>query len=226
MMKFFRKTGARLIWVYCIIAAIVASLPASALAEEDSVADALRKGTLSPGAPAGGPEPAAIPGSETGSMWGYLFQVIFSLGVIVVLIYLLLRFLGRRQMGQAHGPIKVISAAPLGNGKTIQLVMIGESLYLLGVGENVQLLKQIPPGEEADLILAEAEIKPPLAGFSLDWLPFGRKRQTEDEEIHLSDADGRTFAELLRKQWNDLDKRSDQTGTWVEKQGHDRGDRG
>jgi flagellar protein FliO/FliZ len=225
MMKNFRKTGARLIWVCCIIAVFVASLPAFALAEEDSVADALRKGTLSPDAPAGGQQPAAIPGSETGSMWGYLLQVIFSLGVIVVLIYLLLRFLGRRQMGQAHGPIKVISAAPLGNGKTIQLVMIGESLYLLGVGENVQLLKHIPPGEEADLILAEAEIKP-IAGFSLDWLPFGRKRQTEEEEIHLSAADGRTFEELLHKQWNDLDKQSDQAGSWMEKQGHDRGDRG
>lgn len=152
--------GTRLFWVVCLTMLLVASLPTLAMAEGGTVFDEINNGkSTSSNAPAGEvQQPAAIPGSETGSMLGYLVQVIFSLGFIIVLIYGVLRFLGKKQLGQTQGPIKIISAAPLGNGKTLQVIMIGDRLYIVGVGENVQLLKEIEPGEEADVILADAEI--------------------------------------------------------------------
>ncbi|MCM3557838.1 flagellar biosynthetic protein FliO [Brevibacillus borstelensis] len=224
MMKL-RDTRVRLIWICCLLLLFVASLPAQALAESSSVADALKKGTLSTDGSAGPQEPAPIPGSGSGSMWGYLIQVIFSLGIILVLIYLLLRFLSKRQVGMAQGPIKVISMAPLGNGKSVQVVMIGESLYVLGVGENVQLLHHIPAGEEADLILADAEIKGALPS-PLKWLPFGGNRKNSDEFFQPSDGQGRTFEEILRNQWGTVTKRSEQNVRWMDEQGKDRRDLG
>lgn len=219
-----RNAGMRLIWVCCLIMLLVASLPSIASAE-GTVADAYNQGnTPQSNAPAGGEQPAAIPGSGAGSMWGYLIQVIFSLGFIVVLIYLMLRFLGKRQLGHGHGPIKVISAAALGNGKTMQVVMIGETLYVVGVGENVQLLKEIPPGEEADLILSDAEIKPINTPFSLQWLPFGKKKQADEEILFSSEVDGQTFQELLKGQWNNVKKRPIQTDAWNKEDVQDRGD--
>lgn len=219
-----RKAGMRFIWVGCLIMLLLASLPGLAAAE-GTVADAYKQGnTPTSNAPAGGEQPAAIPGSGSDSMWGYLIQVVFSLGFIAVLIYLLLRFLGKRQIGQSRGPIKIISAAALGNGKTMQVVMIGETLYIVGVGENVQLLRMIEPGEEVDLILADAEIKPLSPQFSLSWLPFGRKKQMEEEILYSSDAEGQSFQELLRGQWNDVKKRPIQTDVWTKEEAQDRGD--
>jgi flagellar protein FliO/FliZ len=223
MMKF-RNAGTRLIWVCCLIMLLVASLPGMASAE-GTVADSYNQGNApKSNAPAGGEQPAAIPGSGNGSMWGYLVQVIFSLGFIAVLIFLLLRFLGKRQIGQGHGPIKIISAAALGNGKTMQVVMIGETLYIVGVGENVQMLRMIEPGEEADLILSDAEMKPISSQFSFKWLPFGKKKQVEEEILYSSEVDGQSFQELLKGQWNDVQKRPIQTDVWTKEEAQDRGD--
>lgn len=202
----------------------VSSLPGTVFAE-GSVADAYNQGRVpTSNAPAGNELPAAIPGSGTGSVIGYLVQVIFSLGFIVVLIFFLLRFLGRRQAAQSHGPIKVISAATLGNGKTLQVVMIGESLYIVGVGDNVQLLRRIEPGDEVDLILADAEIKPLKNPFSLDWLPFRKKKQQDEEILFSSDVDDKTFQELLQGQWNEVKNRPHQAERWEKEQVQDRGD--
>lgn len=220
----FRNAGTRLIWVCCLILLLVAPLPGLASAE-GTVADAYNQGNAPKStAPAGGEQPAAIPGSGSGSVWGYLIQVIFSLGFIAVLLYLLLRFLGKRQVGQSHGPIKVITATALGNGKTMQVVMIGETLYIVGVGDNVQMLRMIEPGDEADLILADAEIKPLGTALSFRWLPFGKKKQAEEEILFSSDVDGQSFQELLHGQWNDVKKRNMPTEAWAKEEAQDRGD--
>lgn len=217
------NAGTRLIWVCCLAMLLVASLPTLASAEGGSVFDMINKGnTPSTNAPAGDEQPAAIPGSESGSMLGYLVQVVFSLGFIILLIYLLLRFLGKRKIGQHQGPIKVISAAPLGNGKTVQVLMIGESLYIVGVGDDVQLLRLIPPGEEADLILADAEIQP--LKTPLSWLPFGKKQQVGEEVLFSSGMEEETFQEWLNRQWNDVQKKPVQKTGWTKEEDQDRGD--
>ncbi|MGG1250304.1 flagellar biosynthetic protein FliO [Brevibacillus agri] len=225
MMKI-RNAGTRLLWIFSLILVLFVSALPIAVHAEGTVADAYNQGnTDKSNAPAGGEQPAAIPGSGTGSMIGYLVQVIFSLGFIAVLIFFLLRFLGRRQVGQSQGPIKIISAAALGNGKTLQVVMIGESLYIVGVGENVQLLRRIEPGEEVDLILADAEIAPIKNPLSLNWLPFGKKKQADEELLFSSDVDGKTFQELLKGQWDNVKNRPLNSDLWDKEEASDRGDR-
>ncbi|MGN7470221.1 flagellar biosynthetic protein FliO [Brevibacillus sp. SAFN-007a] len=224
-MRKIRNAGTRLLAIFCLILVLVVSALPIAVQAEGTVADAYNQGnTEKSNAPAGGEQPAAIPGSGTGSMIGYLVQVIFSLGFIAVLIFFLLRFLGRRQVGQSQGPIKIISAAALGNGKTLQVVMIGESLYIVGVGENVQLLRRIEPGEEVDLILSEAEIRPLQNPLSLDWLPFRKKKQADEELLFSSEVDGKTFQELLRGQWDHVKKRPLHSDVWDKEEASDRGD--
>lgn len=219
-----RNAGTGIIWVLSLLLLLLV-FPGATLAE-GTVADSYNQGNVpKSNAPAGGEQPAAIPGSGTGSMIGYFVQVIFSLGFIVLLIYLLLRFLGKRQTAQSHGPIKIISAAALGNGKTLQVVMIGESLYVIGVGDNVELLRQIEPGDEVDLILSDAEIKPLKNPFTFSWLPFGKKKQADEELLFSSDVDGQTFQELLKGQWKEMNKGPVQMDAWTKEEAQDRGDR-
>ncbi|GED70228.1 hypothetical protein BRE01_39300 [Brevibacillus reuszeri] len=222
MMKI-RNAGTGIIWISCLLLLLLV-FPGTTFAE-GSVADSYNQGKVpQSNAPAGGEQPAAIPGGGTGSMIGYFVQVIFSLGFIVLLIYLLLRFLGKRQGAQSHGPIKIISAAGLGNGKTLQVVMIGESLYVVGVGDNVQLLRRIEPGDEVDLILSEAEIKPLKNPFTISWLPFGKKKQADEELLFSSDVDGKSFQEMLKGEWNDVNKRPIKMDAWTKEEAQDRGD--
>jgi flagellar protein FliO/FliZ len=215
-----RKAG--VLSVCCLITLLFAFFPSCSFAEEGgSVADALKSGkSIGAETPAGGSQPAPMPGSENSGMWGYLLQVVFSLAVIAVLIYLLLRFMAKRQLGSTNGPIKVIAAAPLHNGKSLQIVMIGDSLYVLGVGDDVQLLRHIPPGEEVDVVLAQAEIKQ-VPGLKLDWIPFGRKKE---EDVFAVDQHGRTFEELLNKQWGEVSGQPMKSDLWAEEEGQRRGD--
>lgn len=216
------RAGMRLICVCCLALVLFASLPTFVFAESSSVFDAYNGNTPASDTPAGDEQPAAIPGSNVGSLFGYLVQVVFSLGFIILLIYLLLRFLGKRQIGQHQGPIKVISAASLGQGKTVQVVMIGESLYVVGVGEDVQLLRHIPAGEEADAILADVEIQP--FKNSLSWLPFGKKKQADEEELFSSEVEDKNFQELLNRQWNDVQKKPIRPAEWNKEEDQDRGE--
>jgi flagellar protein FliO/FliZ len=214
-----RKAG--VLTVCCLITLLFAFFPTFAFADEGgSVADALKSGkTIGQETPVSGSQPASMPGSETTGLWGYLLQVVFSLAVIAVLIYLLLRFMAKRQLGSTNGPIKVIAAAPLHNGKSLQIVMIGDSLYVLGVGNDVRLLRHIPPGEEVDVVLAEAEMKG-VPGLKLDWLPFGRKKGEDDFTV---DEHGRTFEELLNKQWGEVSGQPMKSGLWTEEEGQRKG---
>lgn len=210
-----RKAGAQFTLIFFAIMLLFTSFPINAFAVDPTVLDSYQKGPATgnqpdfpgEGVPAGS---SSIPGSNTTSGWTYLFQVVFSLGIVAVLIYLLLRFLANRQFTglQASGPIKVISATSLGNGKTLQLVMIGDSLYVLGIGENVQLLRHIPTGEEMDVVLADAEMKA-STGLNLDWLPFLRKRNQEEASFVHQQAETRTFEELLTKQWDEVQRKGD-----------------
>lgn len=222
-MKTIWNAGTRLFWVCCLTMLLVASLPTLATAEGGSVFDGINSGkTTSSDAPAGEEQPAAIPGTDSGSMLGYMVQVIFSLGFILVLIYFLLRFLGKKQIGQTQGPIKIISAAPLGNGKTLQVILIGERLYIVGVGENVQLLKEIPPGEEADVILADAEI--PSLNKAWSWWPFAKKKEADEELYFSSEVDGKTFQQLINAQLKTSNRSPVQKDEWGTEEAQDRGD--
>lgn len=222
-MKKIWNAGTRLFWVCCLTMLLVASLPTLATAEGGSVFDGINSGkSTSSDAPAGEEQPAAIPGTDSGNMLGYLVQVVFSLGFIIVLIYFLLRFLGKRQIGQTQGPIKIISAAPLGNGKTLQVILIGERLYIVGVGENVQLIKEIPPGEEADVILADAEI--PSLNKSFPWWPFRKKKEADEELYFSSEVDGKTFQQLMNAQLKASNRNLAQKDEWGKEEAQDRGD--
>jgi flagellar protein FliO/FliZ len=201
------QAGKKLIRICCAVLLMVGLFPAYVHADEPSVMDAL-KNPSAVQQPDGGAatthDTGGIAVNQPKSGWIILLQVLFSLGLVILLIYLLLRFLANRQLGLGeNGPMRIVSSLPLGNGKLVQLVMIGDSLYVLGIGENVQLIRHIPPGDEMDLLLAEAEIKS-TARILPSWLPFLRSNKAEEDfsDTLLSQQDEKhSFSELLERHW-------------------------
>jgi flagellar protein FliO/FliZ len=73
-----------------------------------------------------------------------LIKMAFALLLILALIYLLLKFLNKRnKLFSQVKTLENLGGISVGPSKSIQIVRVGSKLYLIGVGENVQLLEEI-----------------------------------------------------------------------------------
>lgn len=121
---------------------------------------------------------------ETSSLVPQVLKFIFSFAAIIILLLLCLKFLkAKSKQMTSQGPMYTMGGHSLGGNRSLQLMMIGKTLYILGVGNDVQLLRMIEPGDEQDSILQslveEAKKKQMPKLF-----PF-KKKQTEDWEQTL-----------------------------------------
>lgn len=95
------------------------------------------------------------------SMGLYLLQFFGSFLLIVGLLYLVLRFVSRKsRVLTSGGAFHALGGHSLGNNRSLQMVMVGDTLYILGVGDSVNLIRTIPPGEEQTKLLESVAVKP------------------------------------------------------------------
>lgn len=82
--------------------------------------------------------------SHTSSLIFNVIKMIFALFFVLALIYLLLHFLKRRnKLFQIPHILENLGGISVGQNKSIQLVRIGEKIYVVGVGENVEMLQEL-----------------------------------------------------------------------------------
>ncbi|WP_232066186.1 flagellar biosynthetic protein FliO [Bacillus sp. KH172YL63] len=100
-----------------------------------------------------------VEGSESGLSTSVTFldyvKMVFALIFVVLLIYFLLRFIN--QKGRSFQQTKLINhlgGAPLGGNRSVQVVKVGRQVFVLGVGEDIQLLKEVRDEEEKEEILS------------------------------------------------------------------------
>ncbi|UCZ51715.1 flagellar biosynthetic protein FliO [Bacillus shivajii] len=98
----------------------------------------------------------AVGGVEDQNLFLLSLQMFLALGVVIFLIYGLLKFVNSRSKSfRSHSTIESIGGVGLGANRSIQLVRIGDKLFVVGVGETVQLLKEIEDEEEIEKIIEE-----------------------------------------------------------------------
>lgn len=94
------------------------------------------------------------------SLFGMFFQLFLALAVIIFMIYMLIRFIGKRsQSYQTHRTLQNIGGVHVGANRSIQLVRVGERILVVGVGESIQLLKEIDDEAEIKKILDDYEVQ-------------------------------------------------------------------
>ena len=82
--------------------------------------------------------------AKTGSFLLSLVKMVLALAVILVLIYGLLKFLNKRNKTfQRVKTLQNLGGVSVGTNKSVQMVRVGDKLYMLGVGENVEMLQEI-----------------------------------------------------------------------------------
>lgn len=135
------------------------------------------------------------------------YMILKVIGVLIIIIgifFVLIRLLARRNQSAAFGrPIRSIGGVPLGQNKSLQVVSIGKSLYIVGVGDNVQLLDKIDDEETVaeltGLMAGGGGAVPELMSVG-KWLSRLRERQKHLEEEELSTSSfGHIFQEKLQQ---------------------------
>lgn len=85
-----------------------------------------------------------------------IVKMVFALAVVLALIYFLSNFLKKRnQLFERSHVLQNLGGVAVGQNKSVQLVRIGDRLFVLGVGENVQLLKEITDPELIESLLEQ-----------------------------------------------------------------------
>ena len=92
--------------------------------------------------------------ADVGSSVGDYIKTLFALVFVLGLLFGLLKFVNRKnKLYDKNRLMKNMGGISLGQHKSIQLVVIGESYYLIGVGDDIRLLKEITDPDEIDKLV-------------------------------------------------------------------------
>ncbi|SEP57418.1 flagellar biosynthetic protein FliO [Piscibacillus halophilus] len=81
-------------------------------------------------------------------------KMVLALIVVLALIYFLLKFIQKRnKLYQQSRSLENLGGLSLGSNKSVQIIRVGQHYYLIGVGEDIQLLSEIKDEETIDHLL-------------------------------------------------------------------------
>lgn len=130
---------------------------------------------------------------------GTTIKVLFALVFVVVLLILVLKLLHKRtQVVQQGKGIQTLGGAMLGNQRSVQLVKVGNRILVVGVGDNVELIKEIEDQDEIDKLLQSNEGS--ISGTHLNQGIFGWLNTLKDNKKNSGQSD---FRNILDRQLND-----------------------
>ncbi|WP_274361471.1 flagellar biosynthetic protein FliO [Paenibacillus thermotolerans] len=153
-------------------------------------------------------------GFDATNFYGSILQVIIALAVIIGIIVLLIRFLAKRnKQWAANRSMRILGGVTLGQNKSMQIVEIGDAVYIVGIGDNITLLDKIsePEAVEELLLSIEGTRSAASAPFSFDlsrWmsqLRAGGAKAEEKEEMDSAVA----FKDLLQSRLKNVTNRKD-----------------
>ncbi len=136
-----------------------------------------------------------IENQDPSFLWS-LVKLVFILALMLGLLYAGVRFFSRRnrQMRDLN-VLENLGGIPVGQQKSVQLIRVGNAYYLLGVGDNVELLTEI---EDESMIheLTQLADNPEEEGL---FSAFQRNKQEKTKSDQSS-----SFKQLYTKELNNL----------------------
>lgn len=134
---------------------------------------------------------------------GDVIRSIFALLFVIALLILVLKWLQKKSFSVTETTaVKNLGGTSLGNDRSVQFVQIGNRILVLGVGENVTLLKEISDPQEVDAFLQNLPKTPGDVSSARSLLPRFGFFQKEKRSLR---ADQETsFHHELQKQLKDI----------------------
>lgn len=136
-------------------------------------------------------------------------RMFFALVAVLGLIYILLRFLNKRHKLHHHGQaLENLGGISVGQNKSIQVIRVGSNMYLIGVGENVELLHEIVDEDIKHDLLQKNDDQPLKAHQFIT--SFFRSKEKNNDDV---DGSVHQFKHLFS---NELDKLKQQRDELVD----------
>ena len=140
-------------------------------------------------------------GLDNSSLVFDLIKMVFALFLILALIYILLKFLNKRnKMFNQVKALENLGGIAVGPSKSIQIVRVGNKLYLVGVGDNVQLLEEIEEDSLKEDIIQSFKEQPELKPENI--LSFFQRKT--NQEAAESNNSGVNFKNLFSSELEKL----------------------
>lgn len=143
-------------------------------------------------------------------------KLIFATLFVLALIYALLQFMNKRgRWLTKRGLVEHLGGAHVGTNRSVQLVKVGKRIFIVGVGDSVQLLKEIEDEKEINELLAmhneslQKMLEP--NELLLSWLNRLTKNNAKEEKQTTS------FQTLFAKQMQELTKEREKLLKQIEK---------
>lgn len=105
------------------------------------------------------------------TLWTYI-KMVFAFAFVIGLLYVVVRLMGRKnQQFSSQKLMRNLGGVSVGPNKSVQLIAIGKQYFIVGVGEEVRLLKELVTDEELQQLqeLLEQEQD---SNFSIDTNPL------------------------------------------------------
>ena len=137
---------------------------------------------------------------EPGSLFFQIVRLVFALLLVLGLIYVFLYFLKRRnKFGNRIKTLENVGGISVGQNKTVQLIRLGDKLYLIGVAENITLLEEVEDPTLVETIMtAKKEQQTELDAHNIFSSILKKNRKEEEKKSQ--------FNQLFNQELNRLQK--------------------
>ncbi|MBH0229284.1 flagellar biosynthetic protein FliO [Halobacillus yeomjeoni] len=149
--------------------------------------------------------------SSPSLVWTIL-RLILVLLFILALIYGLLKFFNKKnKLFNRNRTMENLGGMTLAPNRSVQAVRIGEKVYILGVGESVQMITEIEDESTKKALLEQNDHSNIQSPFGLDQLVGNRARKggrrqkkKTQQDISNSTPSSVQFQQLFENQLNDM----------------------
>ncbi|MGO4887769.1 flagellar biosynthetic protein FliO [Anaerobacillus sp. MEB173] len=143
---------------------------------------------------------------ENQSLFFVLIQMLGALIVVIGLIYFLLRFVNKKtQSFRSHQTIQNIGGVGLGANRSVQLIKVGDRLLVVGVGDSIQLIKEIDSDDEVKKIIDQQNSQSDQLEQSFSSIGQWVKKRVIQDDQTMNPKQIR-FGELLENKLKDVKK--------------------
>jgi len=101
-------------------------------------------------------ETAEIPSQKVGITAWDIMKTIFMLVIVIGMLFGLLKWLQKKNnVSPSVQTMKNLGGTNLGGNRSVQMIKVGNSILVVGIGENVELLKEINDEQEVNMIIEQ-----------------------------------------------------------------------
>lgn len=166
-------------------------------------------------------EPSLFEGdNEEVSFWGLVIRFLLALALVVVLIYVLLKLMNKftSKQGQLNN-LENLGGVSVGMNKSVQLVKVGTKVYLLGVGDTVELLTEITDQAFIDQLMNNSQV-PGADLFSKVTQSFQQKQSKSEDNSSPNETRNDSFSTLFKGELEQMKQKQEKIRQDIK--GHDR----